>query len=292
MNGELLSKKLRAGERIYGTHIASLGNPLAAKIQSTVSYDFVFICTEHMPVDRTEVSSICQLYSGKGISPMVRIPSPDPYYAAMSLDGGAEGIVVPYLETVEQAKAMIGAVKYRPIKGKKLDDILENRIILNEETDRYIRSFNRNNYLIIGIESVYGYKNIDSLLALEEIDGIFLGPHDLTISMEIPEQYKHPDFIRVVTDIIQRCRKSRKGVGMHVSQLIYSDDYIMDTFIDQGMNFILYGADIVLLKNDMEKNLTKIRQRYNDSYLKSSTIIDQVICLDPGRKDPDITENN
>ena len=271
MKGELLSKKLRNGERVYGTHVASLGNPIAASIQSSINYDFIFICIEHMPIDRTEVSSLCQLYSSMGISPMVRIPSPDPCYAAMALDGGAEGIVVPYLETVEQAKSMIGAVKYRPLKGKKLQDILEDKITLNTETNNFIKDFNKNNYLIIGIESVAGYENLDKLLELEGIDGIFIGPHDLSISMEIPGQYKHPEFIRVLTDIIQRCNKANKGVGIHVSQLIYSDAYIMDTFIDKGMNFILYGADIILLKRDMEENLSQMRKRYNDTVFGSSS---------------------
>jgi 2-keto-3-deoxy-L-rhamnonate aldolase RhmA len=274
MNGKLLAKKLRKGERVYGTHVASLGNPVAARIQSTVSYDFVFICTEHMPIDRTEVSSLCQLYSHHGISPMVRIPSPDPCYASMALDGGAEGIVVPYLETVEQAMSLIGAVKFRPVKGKKLEDILEGRITLNDETEKFLKTFNRNNYLIIGIESVYGYQNLSALLDLEGIDGIFIGPHDLSISMEIPEQYKHPEFIKVVTDIIHRCRKAHKGVGIHVSQSVYSEDYIMDTFIDQGMNFILYGADIILLNCEMEKSLSRMRLRYNDPYHKTSTFIE------------------
>jgi 2-keto-3-deoxy-L-rhamnonate aldolase RhmA len=279
MNGELLRKHLHSGERVYGTHVVSLGNPVAAKIQSSVPYDFVFICTEHMPVDRTEVSSLCQLYSRNGISPMVRIPSPDPYYAAMAIDGGAEGIVVPYLETVDEAKSMIGAVKYRPIKGKKLEDIIGGRITLNNETENFLKDFNKNNYLIIGIESVFGYENLDALLKLDGIDGIFVGPHDLTISMEIPEQYKHKEFIRVVTDIIHKCRKANKGVGMHVSQLIYSDDYIMDTFIDQGMNFILYGADIILMKKEMEKNLSTMRQRYNDSYQKTTIMIENISCI-------------
>jgi 4-hydroxy-2-oxoheptanedioate aldolase len=282
MNGESLSKKMRAGDRVYGTHVASLGNPVAAKIQSDIGYDFVFICTEHMPVDRTEVSLLCQLYSRNGISPMVRIPSPDPYSAAMALDGGAEGIVVPYLETVEQAKAMIGAVKYRPLKGKKLEDILEKRLILNNETELFLRNFNRNNYLIIGIESVYGYDNLDKLLRLEEIDGIFIGPHDLTISMEIPEQYKHPEFIKIVTDIFHRCRKANKGVGIHVSQSVYSDDYIMDTFIDKGMNFILYGADIILLKNEMGKSLSRMRQRYSDPHIKNSKANETGLCIGSG----------
>ncbi len=284
MNGELLSQKLHCGERVYGTHVVSLGNPIGAMIQSTVSYDFVFICTEHMPIDRTEVSSMCQLYARNNISPMVRIPCSDPHYASMALDGGAEGIVVPYLETVEEAKRLIGAVKYRPVKGKKLEDILSGKVVLNDETQKYIKNFNRNNYLIIGIESVHGYKNLDSLLKLEGIDGIFLGPHDLTISMEMPEQYKHPEFIRVVSDIIHRCRKAGKGVGLHVSQLIYSDDYIMDTFIDQGMNFVLYGADVILMKNDMELSLSRMRKRYNDTYRRTMDDSENKnICLDPGK---------
>ena len=120
MRGREIRDRLHAGERVYGTHVCSLTNPVTAGMQGAVDYDFIFICNEHMPIDRTETSMMCKYYAARGISPIVRVPIPDPHYVSMALDAGAEGIVVPYVETVEQVQAMVGGVRYRPVKGERL----------------------------------------------------------------------------------------------------------------------------------------------------------------------------
>ena len=88
MTGETLKEKLHNGERVYGTHIASMMNPLAAAIATSLELDFAFICTEHMPVDRTEVSMMCQFYKAHGISPIVRVTDPNPTAISMATDAG------------------------------------------------------------------------------------------------------------------------------------------------------------------------------------------------------------
>jgi len=89
-------------------------NPTSAALLTEVAMDYALICTEHIPPGRTEVGMMCQYFSARGISPIVRVPSPDPIAIATMLDGGADGIVVPYVETVEEVKAIVGVVKYRP----------------------------------------------------------------------------------------------------------------------------------------------------------------------------------
>src|SRR5688572_29134334 len=101
MQCELFRYKLQNCERLHITHVVSLGNPIGAVLAAGLHIDGVFICSEHMPLDRTEVSTMCQMYAAAGISPMVRVPYPCPRLAAMAMDGGAQGIVVPYVETVE-----------------------------------------------------------------------------------------------------------------------------------------------------------------------------------------------
>jgi 2-keto-3-deoxy-L-rhamnonate aldolase RhmA len=112
MQGDLFRQKLKSGENVYITHVVSLGNPIGAALTAGMHVDGVFICTEHMPIDRTEVSMMCQFYALNGISPMVRITHPCPRLAAQALDGGAQGVVVPYVEkhssarfTIDQSKA-------------------------------------------------------------------------------------------------------------------------------------------------------------------------------------------
>ena len=264
MNGSKIKENLHSGKCVFGTHIASLMNPMAAVMATEMNLDFAFFCTEHMPIDRTEVSMMCHLYAAKGISPMVRVPTCDEILIGMALDAGAQGIVVPYLETPDQALRAAGAVKYRPIKGKQLDDVLSGQKILSRKTSDYLRGFNRDNYLIIGVESVEAIRNLDALLDVPGVDGVFLGPHDITISMGIPTEYEHPDFINTVEDIIRRCRKKSVGVGLHYT-LLKLGDATLQRFLDAGMNFILNGADIVVMRDAMNAQLDELRGRANNT---------------------------
>ncbi len=89
MHGAEIRDKLRNGQRVYGTHIVSFGSSVNARFTANLDVDFIFICTEHIPVDRTEVAVMCQYYGGRGISPMVRIPYPSGRWASMAIEGGA-----------------------------------------------------------------------------------------------------------------------------------------------------------------------------------------------------------
>jgi len=269
MNGEMIRQKLVSGERIYGTHVASLGNPIAARITSEVEMDFVFICTEHMPVDRTEVSLMCQLYSSWGISPMVRIPYPSAHWACMAMDGGADGIVAPYVETVEQVKELVGAVKYRPIKGKFLQDILSGERKPNEKLQKFFGAFNRDKYLIIGVESVEAMDHLESLLSVEGVDGVFLGPHDITCSMEIPEEYDNPLFHEAVLKVVRTCRKMNKGVGLHSDAM--SPFY--QQLLKEGLNYVLDAAEVTKMRGTLNQDFRSLRGEYGDNYDRNSARI-------------------
>lgn len=281
MRGELIRESLHRGDRVYGTHVCSLSNPVAAKIQASFDYDFVFICNEHMPIDRTETAMMCQYYASMGKSPIVRIPYPSPHEASMALDAGAQGIVVPYIEKVDEVEAIVGAVKYRPIKGKQLQEFLGGRRQPTQKTIDFLNKFNRDNYLIIGIESVAAYENLDALLSVPGIDSVFMGPHDLTVSMEIPEEYDNPTFLNLVSNVIRRSRAAGLGVGIHLSQMISSDELFI-RFMEEGMNWILYGADISMLGAAMKEHLGLLRSKMGDRYLvDGSDNTSMTSCLFP-----------
>ena len=119
-----LRRKLHAGDPVFGTLIVSPSPQWPAVVRGC-GLDFVFIDTEHIALDRGELGWMCQTYSALGIPPLVRITSPDPYEATVALDGGAAGVIAPYVESPKQARALRGAVKLRPIKGHKLQSMLD-----------------------------------------------------------------------------------------------------------------------------------------------------------------------
>ena len=142
MTGRELKKSLKGGMRVYGTLIVST-SPKWIDIIDQLNLDFVFIDNEHIAIDREQLSWMCHGYMGKGLAPVVRIPSPDPYQACMALDGGAKGIVAPYVETVGEVQQLRGAVKTRPLKGRKLRDYLDGTIKLEHDLEEYIEKRNQ-----------------------------------------------------------------------------------------------------------------------------------------------------
>src|ERR1041384_6156770 len=109
MNSTQLRAAIRGGNRAYGTLIVADSPRWPAQVVQ-IGLDFVFIDTEHIAIDRKELSWMCQTYAALGLPPLVRIPSPDPFAATIALDAGAAGVVAPYIETTEQVRALRGAV--------------------------------------------------------------------------------------------------------------------------------------------------------------------------------------
>jgi 4-hydroxy-2-oxoheptanedioate aldolase len=107
----------------------------------------------------------------------------------------------------------------------------------------FFARFNRHSYVIIGIESVIGYERLDSLIGVDGVDGVFIGPHDLSVSLEAPEAWDNPEFHRIIRDIVVRCRRANVGVGVHLTPGIFSPERTRD-LMAAGMNWILDGSDV------------------------------------------------
>ncbi|MHC4996396.1 MAG: aldolase/citrate lyase family protein, partial [Planctomycetota bacterium] len=159
-----LRQRLHGGEASFGTLIVSTSPRWLEAVRGS-GLDFVFIDTEHVAIDRVELSWMCQAYGAIGLPPLVRIPSPDPYAATMVLDGGAAGVVAPYIETVEQVRDLRGAVKMRPIKGQKLQQMLAGNEV-EPELEAYIQCGAEDRLLIINIESGPAMETLDDILAV------------------------------------------------------------------------------------------------------------------------------
>jgi 2-keto-3-deoxy-L-rhamnonate aldolase RhmA len=259
MDGAALKKALRAGKRVYGTCVVS-PSPLWPAMIASTGLDFVFIDTEHIPLERETVSWMCQAFSARGLAPIVRIPLPDPYEACKVLDGGASGVVAPYLERVEDVQALRGAVKYRPLKGRRLQRVLDGEV-LDETLQSYLGGYATDKLMIVNIESVPAIEALDEILAVPEIDALLVGPHDLSISLGIPEQYQDPKFTKAITTIIEKGRSRGVGVGYHYSFGI--SDAI--AWAKAGANFIVHSTDYFLVRDALRRELAQFRDSLGEA---------------------------
>ena len=255
MNGEQLKVKTKQGGVVYGSMISMGRNPRWTSAISDLGLDYVVIDMEHAPRGRAEVADYLVAIQSTDVVPIVRIPIPDSHYVTMALDAGAHGVLAPYCETVEEVREVIGACKYRPLKGAGVRRVVEEGVFPSEQSRKYLEDLNRNSVCIIGIESVPAIENLDKILDVNGIDAIFVGPNDLTISLGIPNQYDHPDYESTLRQIIKSCQ------GKNNPLLIPHQSVDLNKkWIKEGARFVLHSSDRRQIHQGYRNDFTTIQE--------------------------------
>ncbi len=233
------------------------GQPRWPAYFSGLGLDFVFLDGEHTPLNLETMAHACQSYAARQVAPLLRIPEPAPVWAYKALDMGAHGIIVPYVETVAQVKAMVGAVRYRPLKGAALQAVLDRKQFPSEDLPAYLDKFNEDSLLILMIESPTGVKNLPDLLAVEGVDAVLVGPHDMSVSSGVPEQYDSPEFEAQVRALVNICRDRGVAAGVHC---IVPDPELALRWAGFGCNLIMYTSDTMFIIDGVKRGLQRMRE--------------------------------
>ena len=266
-----LQEALQNRQTLLGTLIVS-PSPVWPKAVAQLGLDFVFIDTEHIPLDRQPLSWMCQHYAALNLPPVVRIPAPDPYQASMVLDGGAAGVIAPYLECPQQVADLVGAVKFKPLKGERLLNTLTARNGLEAELDNYVKQANRGRAVIANLESKPALDALDELLAVAGLDAVLIGPHDLSCSLGVPEQYTHPRFVAAVETIIGKATDRGISAGIH---MIYGNLNQLVDWQTKGLNLLIHSADILAFRAKMTEDLAFLRAQLS----LNTTVGDEAINI-------------
>ena len=221
---------------------------------SGVGIDYAVIDTEHNPRSRAELGDYLTMFNTSGVVPIVRIPIPDSHYVTMAMDAGAQGVLAPYCETVEQVREVVAAAKWRPLKGEAVDRVVESGEHISDATRAYLEERNRNSIAIIGIESVAAVNNLEAILDVPGIDGIFVGPNDMSISLGLPDQYDRPEYQETVKRVIDM--SETRGIAT----LVHHQTPELSTYwIEQGARFVLHGTDRRALAQGFQADFSKLR---------------------------------
>jgi len=253
MTPEELKIKLHDGENVFGTLITS-PSPFWPKFIGSCGLDFLFIDTEHITLDRSQLSWMCRTYNAMGLPPIVRIPSPNPYDATIALDDGAAGIISPYTETVDQVKWLRGATKLRPLKGGRMEEILAGQPD-SEVMEKYLNNFNRNHLLILNIESTPAVESLDEILEVPGIDAVQIGPHDLSCSLGVPEKYEEKLYLKTIENIFQKARAKSIGAGIHA----WGDYSYQKRLLSMGANMLIHKSDAMFVQQSLKTDFAVLK---------------------------------
>lgn len=262
MIGNEFRNSLRSGKTVYGTLISST-SPKMFDVVKSLNLDYIFICNEHVLYNQDALGWMCRAYKAAGINPVVRILSPDPYLATQALDAGAGAILVPYVENIDDIYELVGAVKFRPLKGKKLKKLLYGEEKPTREMAEYLKKHNQDNTLLINIESPTGVENLDAFFDIQSVDdlgvdGIVLGPHDLSVAYDMPEKYKSQEFLELSCGIIAKARARGIAAGGHNGSRGNFD--LQFAWAKAGANIILNSSDMFLFADKLQEEMNQIRQ--------------------------------
>jgi 2-keto-3-deoxy-L-rhamnonate aldolase RhmA len=255
MNGREIIRALHDGKRVYSSAIVAM-SPLWPNLAKQTGIDFVFVDTEHIPLDRQTLSWICQTYQALGLPPVVRIPCNDPFEACKVIDAGAGGVIGPYIETADQVRELVGAVKLRPLKGRRLQDALRDPNTLEPELRDYLEKRNGDKILIANIESVPAIENLQAICSVPGLDAVLIGPHDLSCSLGIPEQYNHPRFDEAVRTIFRIGREHRVGAGIHFWLGLEQEI----TWAKAGGNLVMHSSDLAAFSRTLKSEIEELRK--------------------------------
>ena len=254
MNGEELKAKTRAGGIVYGTMLSVARNPRWAATIAGLGLDYVIIDSEHAPRGRSEIADLIAGLGGVDIVPIVRVPIPSSHYITMALDAGAQGILAPYCETPDEVREVIGASKWRPLKGELLRRVVEQGEFPSDASREYLERRNRNGVCIVGIESVPAMEALEEIVAIDGVDAIFVGPNDLSISLGIPDQYDHPSYEAALRTIIATCQARNVPVLIHHQTADLSQKWLRE-----GARFVLHCTETRAMHNAFRADFSAIR---------------------------------
>jgi 4-hydroxy-2-oxoheptanedioate aldolase len=232
---------LAAGQMQYGCW-AGFADPYPTEVMATAGFDWLVIDGEHAPNDIRSIMAQLQVLEGKTDShPVVRLPMGEAWLIKQALDIGAQTLLIPMVESADQARDLARAMRYPPegIRGSGAALARASRFAAIPD---YIRTANDQMCLLVQVETVKGMEALDAILAVEGVDGVFIGPSDLAADMGHRGDSTHPDVRAAIKDALRRIKVSDKAAGILALDHDTASDYR-----DWGAQFLAVGIDVVLL---------------------------------------------
>lgn len=247
--------RLERGEVSLGVGLRQARTVDVAPAMKTAGFDWLFIDLEHNSMGIDTAVQIAVTANGVGIAPIVRVPYGQFDMATRALDGGAMGIVVPHVDTAEEARVVADRLRYPPVGHRSVAGAmpqLEFRAVPPAEATKAV---NEALLVVVMLETPTAIANADAIAAVPGIDVLLIGTNDLTTEMGLPGQIDHPEVAKAYETTIAACRKHGKWAGMGG---VYNPP-VMQKYIAMGARFLLSGSDMAFLMDAARTRVSFLR---------------------------------
>jgi 4-hydroxy-2-oxoheptanedioate aldolase len=252
----LARRRLEAGELALGVGLRLIRTGEIAKVFESAGFDWIWVDLEHGPHSLGDASQICLAALDAGITPLVRVPEGQFDMATRALDGGAWCIVMPHVDTAEEAREVADRVHFPPVGHRSSGGLLPHFGYKPMNGGEATRLVNEGMLTTVMLETPKAIENADAIAAVPGVDVLLIGTGDLTLELGISGQYGDPRVVGAYEKVIAACRKHKKWPGMGG---VASDDY-MQRFIKMGMKMILAGGDLNFLLAAATRRAAMLRE--------------------------------
>jgi len=246
MRKNLTKEKILAGEADYGVFV-NLPSPHIVEIIGHLGFDFALIDAEHGPMDLETCEQMIRAADAVNTTPLVRIAMNIQQNILRYLDMGALGVQLPLLNNKADVENVVRSVRYRPEGRRGLAGVRANSWGMWGPLGEYVQEANRQNLVIVQIETMEAVENLKEILTVPGIDVVFIGPNDLSQAMGYPGQTKHPE----VQSMIERLVKEIHAAGKAIGTVAYDIETLKQRK-EQGFRFIVYNVVPMITKSGRE----------------------------------------
>ena len=240
-----------------------LANSYSAELIATVGFDWLLIDAEHAPNNVTTVLQQLQAiapYQAQGHSlPVVRPPVGDAVLIKQLLDVGVQTLLVPMVESAAQAQGLVDAMRYPPEGIRGVGSALARASLWNS-VDDYLDQANDEMCLLVQVENLEGLNHLAEIVAVDGVDGVFIGPADLCAAMGHRGNPMHPEVQAAILTAVATIRGAGKAAG-----ILYADERQAKAFIEMGFNFVAVGVDTTLLAKSCRRVLGQFKGHTADA---------------------------
>ncbi len=248
-------RQMRAGRLAIGLGLRQARTVDIAQIAKTAGFDWLFIDCEHNSMDTDTAAQIAAASLAVGITPVVRVAGKEHYHASRMLDNGAQGIIVPHVETGDEARRVADACRFPPLGHRSMGGGLQQLGFAAIPVAEAAKSVNEETLVVVMLESPQGIENCESIAAVPGIDALLVGTNDLCFELGIPGQFDDPRVAEAYRRVIAACRKHRKFPGMGG---MYTPE-LLRRHIGMGVQLVLAGSDFSLLMQAASAQATLVR---------------------------------
>jgi 2-dehydro-3-deoxyglucarate aldolase/4-hydroxy-2-oxoheptanedioate aldolase len=249
-----IKKKLREGGVVLGTLVMEFGTTGVARIAAAAGAEFVLFDMEHSSWSMETIRTLLATAGGAAVVPLVRVPATEYHFLARALDAGAMGLMVPMVESGDQARLIVQSAKYPPLGRRGAAFGVAHDDYRPGDNLATMRAANDETLLIAQIETARGLEHLEEIAAVKGIDVLWIGHNDLTNSLGIPGQFEHPRYREAVERVQAAARQHDQAVGFMATGVEQGA-----ALLAQGVRIVAYGGDVGLYQQALREGLAALR---------------------------------